>query len=213
MVLDSKEAQETITEVAEKLQQKSIRKRRIVIFTVVSIINVGLLVLLFTQLLTPRADIQSNSSGLRDVPSPLIGKIAPDFTLPALNGTAPQIRLSDLKGSAVIINFWEASCIPCNDEAPFLQSQWAKLRTQGVIMLGINGGSEKESDARQFLQKFSITYPNVKDTTDGATAITYGTTGNPETFFINRDGVVVARWLGPLDEQGLQSELSKLHLK
>jgi hypothetical protein len=52
----------------------------------------------------------------------------------------------------------------------------------------------------------------MRDAIDGATAISYGATANPETFFINQDGVVVARWIGPIDEQRVQTELTKLHV-
>ncbi|HLG62786.1 MAG TPA: TlpA disulfide reductase family protein [Ktedonosporobacter sp.] len=205
------QAQEPVPE-PETIQKRS-RKRSITIFVVVSIINAALLVLLWTQLLTPAqnqtgANSNSGSSSIGDINSPLVGKAAPDFTLPVLAGTS-KIHLADLKGKPVIVNFWASWCAPCNEEAPFLQKSWPRLQAQGVVFIGIDG-PEKTSDAQKFLQKYGISYLNVQDTIDGSTAINYGVTGFPETVFINRDGVVVAKWVFPLTEQGLQLEMAKM---
>lgn len=194
-------------------REKRTRKRRIIIFTVVSILNAALLVLLWVLLLTPRSGQSSNSStDLGDMASPLLGQAAPNFALPTLNGNVKQLQLSNFKGKPVVINFWEASCVPCNDEAPFLQSTWMQqLQAKGVVLVGIDG-PESASDALAFLHKYGITYPNVRDTIDGATGISYGTTGNPETFFIDSNGVVRARFIGPLSNASLQTELEKIHV-
>lgn len=205
------QAQQPIPE-PEAIQKRS-RKRSITIFVVVSIINAALLVLLWTQLLTPaqnQSRTNTNSdNGIGDINSPLIGKAAPDFALPVLGG-ASKIHLADLKGKPVIVNFWASWCAPCNEEAPFLQKSWPHLQAQGVVFIGIDG-PEKSSDAQKFLQKYKISYLNVQDTIDGSTAINYGVTGFPETVFINRDGVVVAKWVFPLTQQGLQLEMAKIN--
>lgn len=193
--------------------QKGSRKRTITIFVVVSCINVALLALLWTLLLTPHTGApQGNNSGLGDMSSPVIGQPAPDFTLSAVDGSASPIHLAALKGKPVIVNFWLASCQPCNAEAPFLQQSWQQLRARGVVLIGVDG-PEKSSDAQAFLQKYAVTYPNVKDTIDGATAINFGATGQPETFFIDRQGVVRARWVGELTADGLQAELAKIQVQ
>jgi len=204
-------AQQPIPE-PEAMQKRS-RKRSITIFVVVSIINAALLVLLWTQLLTPEqnqtgANSNGGSSSIGDINSPLVGKAAPDFTLPVLGG-ASKLHLADFKGKPVIVNFWASWCAPCNEEAPFLQKAWPHLQAQGVVFIGIDG-PEKTSDAQKFLQKYGISYLNVQDTIDGSTAINYGVTGFPETVFINREGVVVAKWVFPLTEQGLQLEMAKM---
>ena len=195
--------------------KRSSRKRHITIFIVVSILNVALLVLLWTQLLTPASQLPNTStdnggsSSAGDISSPLIGKSAPDFKLTTLNGSSRTLHLADFKGKSVILNFWASWCAPCNEEAPFLQKIWPKLQSQKMVFIGIDG-PEPSGDTLKFLQKYGITYPNVRDTTDGSTAISYGVTGFPETVFINRDGVVVAKWVFPLTEQGLQLEMTKL---
>ena len=198
------------------VRQKSSRKRRIAIFIIVSLLNVALLAVLWVQLLTPASSLPASTdtnveSGLGDISSPLIGKSAPDFTLPTLSGSgnAGKIRLADFKGKPVVLNFWASWCEPCNDEAAFLQKSWPSLQSQGIVFLGIDG-PEKSSDALKFLQKYGITYRNAQDTIDGAVAINYGVTGFPETVFIDRNGVVVAKWAKPLTDQGLKLELAKL---
>ncbi|GAC1378379.1 MAG: hypothetical protein PVS3B1_13240 [Ktedonobacteraceae bacterium] len=197
-----------------EIVRKHSRKRSIIIFVVVSLLNVGLLAVLWTQLLTPRASAPqspNDPSIVGFISSPLVGKPAPDFKLPTLNGSAKQLRLADLKGKPVILNFWSSSCPPCQVETPFLQKSWPVLQTRGVSLIGVDG-YEQTSNAQGFLKRYGVTYPNVQDTLDGATGISFGVTGNPETYFIDKDGVVVARWIGALNEQGLQSGLAKTHL-
>jgi len=196
------------------IRPKSSRKRRIAIFIIVSVLNAALLAVLWTQLLTPAANLPASTntnveSGLGDISGPLIGKSAPDFTLPTLNGNAAKFHLADFKGKPVILNFWASWCGPCNDEAAFLQKSWPRLQSQGVVFIGIDG-PENSNDALKFLQKYGITYRNLQDTIDGAVAISYGVTGFPETVFIDRNGVVVAKWAEPLTDQGLKMEMAKL---
>jgi cytochrome c biogenesis protein CcmG/thiol:disulfide interchange protein DsbE len=198
--------------------RKRSRKRSITIFILVSVLNVALLILLWTQLLTPAqqnnsaANSASNSTTLSgDVTSfPLKGKPMVDFTLPTLNGSTKTIHLADLKGHPIILNFWASWCDPCQQEAPFLAQEWPRLKAQGVILIGIDGQEVKQSDGVAFLQKYHISYLNVEDTMDGSTIISYGVTGFPETFFINRQGIVVAKWISALNAQGLKMETAKI---
>jgi cytochrome c biogenesis protein CcmG/thiol:disulfide interchange protein DsbE len=211
---DAQHAQELLAE-PTVLKPRS-RKRSITIFIVVSILNAALLILLWTQLLTPAQNaslVQSSASdsGLGDVSSPLIGKPAPDFTLAKLSESG-NLRLSDFKGKPVILNFWASWCDPCNAEASFLQKTWAtRLQKQGAVLIGIDG-QEKASAAQAFLQKYKIGYPNVQDTLDGSIGIRYGVAGFPTTIFIDRNGTVVAKSIAALDEKALEQELKKLHL-
>jgi cytochrome c biogenesis protein CcmG, thiol:disulfide interchange protein DsbE len=192
---------------SEKLNGKprSSRKRSITIFIVVSLINAGLLILLWTQLLTP-----AHQSGMATSDAPtsnaLVGHAAPNFTLSVLSGsTVSSLGLAAYKGQPVMINFWASWCVPCQDEAPFVQSQWQQAHAHGVVFLGIDYQDTK-TNGLGFVQKYGITYPNVVDAS-GTTAINYGVTGTPETFFINREGVIVAWVAGPLTEQAFQHNL------
>ncbi|TMC20286.1 MAG: TlpA family protein disulfide reductase [Chloroflexi bacterium] len=232
------ETREPVTEPVA-LKQHS-RKRNITIFVIVSILNAALLALLWTQLLTPAhtTTLVDDPSLTGDVSaSPLLGKQAPDFTLPMLDdssannahpllhrqvpafmlgmlnesGTGKQIHLSDYKGTPVIMNFWASWCAPCTQEAPFMAKSWTTLQAQGVVLIGVDG-AEPMSNALTFTKKYGLTYTNVRDTINGATAIAYGVTSFPETVFINGQGVVVAKWQGALNEKGLQLELAKMGL-
>ncbi|GCE20780.1 TlpA family protein disulfide reductase [Dictyobacter kobayashii] len=194
------------------------RKRGITTFVLVCVCNVGLLVLLWTQLLTPAhqpaqsATQASNSSiSTGDLASPLLGKPAPDFTLPVLvaSGSRPVLHLAAFKGRPVILNFWASWCTPCNDEAIFLQKSWPTLKGRGIVLIGIDS-AEKSSAALGFMQRYRISYANVQDTITAATATNYNVAGLPETIFIDRQGKVVAHWVSPLNAQGLQLEVGKL---
>lgn len=196
------------TEEPEKsiARSKNTRKRSILIFVGVSLLNVGLLALLWTQLLTPS---QSASQGQGSVKDPLVGQRAPVFTLAALDAKGGQkISLTDFKGKLVVLNMWSSTCAPCVDEAPVLETQWQQMKARGVVFLGVDM-EDTQSDGLNFLQKYAVTYPNVIDTS-GSTAVSYGVTGTPETIFINRQGVVVNAARGELTAQTLQSDLQSL---
>src|SRR6266566_3778227 len=169
-------------------RKSSTRRRRTIIVMVVSLVNLALLVLLGSQLLTP-AQHQSNAGK-----SPLIGHPAPDFTLAVLSahaGAASKLHLADLKGKPSVLNFWASWCDPCKHEAPLLQATWRSTQSQGIIFLGVDF-QDTRSAGLNFLQTYGITYPNVADDT-GSTAINYGVTGVPETFFLDRHGVIVSK--------------------
>ena len=186
---------------------KRSRKRRITIFLLVCLLNVGLLALLWSQLLTP-AQKQSNAGGTGSS-SPLIGHPAPDFSLAVLSSRpASTIHLASLKGKLVMLNFWASWCVPCQHEAPLLQATWRSVQKQGVIFLGIDF-QDARNDGLNFLHTYGITYLNVVDST-GATAINYGLSGVPETFFLNRQGIIVSKVIGELTKQTLQSNLQAL---
>src|SRR5690242_16587595 len=114
------------------------RKRSIITFVIVSLLNVGLLIVLWTQLLTPRSDQSQvdNSSTVGFVSSPLLGKSAPDFTLPILNGNGAKLHLASLRGKVVMVNFWASWCEPYQQEAPALQRVWTKWQSKGMVLLG-----------------------------------------------------------------------------
>ncbi len=203
--MGSMEARDTAPEIVQTEKQipvpgrKGSRKRSITIFAVISLLNVGLLVFLWTQLLTPA----QNAAQVQD---PLVGHPAPNFTLDALSlHSAAPISLANFKGKPVMLNVWSSTCVPCVNEAPLLQSLWRRVQSQGVVFIGIDFQDIK-SDGLSFLKKYGVTYPNVLDAS-GSTAISYGVTGTPETLFINRQGVVVSRVAGELTEQTFQSNL------
>ncbi len=187
--------------------RKGSRKRSIIIFSLVSLLNAGLLVLLWTQLLTPAHN--STSANGDSAAGPLQGQQAPDFTLAVLGGTQRSaIALASFKGKPIVLNFWASSCAPCQEETPMLQSQWKSTQAKGVVFLGVDF-QDVQSDGVSFMQRYSVTYPNVLDA-GGAVAIHYGVTYTPTTFFINRQGVVVRSIPREITAQELQSNLHSI---
>jgi cytochrome c biogenesis protein CcmG/thiol:disulfide interchange protein DsbE len=190
-------------------RRKGSRKRNITIFIVVSLLNIGLLVLLWTQLLTPAQNQTAASSDGPSVANPLKGRPAPDFQLAALGmKQASTLGLASLKGKAVVLNFWSSSCAPCQEEAGLLQSTWQRMQSKGVVFVGVDF-EDTQGDGLSFLQKHGITYPNVLDA-NGATAINYGVTYTPTTYFINSKGVVVSMIPREMTAQDLQTNLQLL---
>ena len=186
--------------------RKRSRKRSIITFALVSLLNVGLLILLWSQLLTPAHNSPSTDG---TVPGPLLGHPAPDFKLAALSPhQVSTIDLANFKGKPVVLNFWSSSCAPCQDEAPMLQAAWQHAQAQGIVFIGIDF-QDPQSDGLGFLQRYKVTYLNVLDS-NGATAIHYGITYTPTTLFINRQGVVVRSIAQELTAQQLQSGLELL---
>ena len=136
--------------------------------------------------------------------SPLVGKPAPPFALTSLGGQ--RFDISQLRGKPVIVNFWATWCVPCYQEHPVLVEN---ARTIGgdVQFLGVVF-NDSEDKINAFLRERGSAYPTLLDQ-QGKTAIEYGVGGVPETFFINRRGVIVAKFVGPMTTEILQSNLSK----
>ncbi|MBA2297079.1 MAG: TlpA family protein disulfide reductase [Actinobacteria bacterium] len=122
---------------------------------------------------------------------------APAFTLAKLDGSG-ELALESLRGKVVVLNFWASWCGPCKDETPLLQKGWERWQGKDVVFVGIDV-KDFRGDARSFVRKFGVTYPNVYDG-KGSTVGRYGVTGFPETYFIDARGRVVYRIAGPVDE-------------
>ncbi len=139
---------------------------------------------------------------------PLIGKTAPPFTLRDLDGST--VRLDRLQGRPVVINFWASWCTPCRQEAPlFRELSDQRVAPGGLAMIGILFQETSDSNARDFLSEFALTYPTLRD--PGArTAIDYGVSGIPETVFIDRQGVVQYLDRGALTRERLNAGLRSI---
>lgn len=117
---------------------------------------------------------------------------APPVTFPTFDGG--RVSLRDLRGHAIVMNFWAAWCVPCREEAPLLEGIWNEYREKGLVVLGVDTQDLSEP-ARGFIKRFGITYPNGRDP-DGTVAHLFGTTGVPETFFIGADGRILGKFPG-----------------
>lgn len=139
------------------------------------------------------------------------GFFAPDFELMSLNGET--IRLSDLRGKGIILNFWASWCPPCQEEMPALQRVHQVYRAQGVEVIAVNVTSQDTLfNARNFVQAKGLTFPILFDE-QGSVQSMYRINGLPTTFFIDREGKIQELIVGgPLSEALLLAEAQKLSL-
>lgn len=146
------------------------------------------------------------------LPSVLVGKPAPAFTLRVLPPYQAQwgqeITLAKLIGKQpILINFWASWCIPCRQEGPTLSAFWQQNRDK-VLVLGINTQEKNLSDALDFIQQYNLGFPSVED--NGRMYINYGTYGVPETFLLDTSGKVLLRHVGPVSPADLEAMLKQV---
>ena len=172
------------------------RGRRIAILAGATLTVAALLVTLGSGLTAPAA-----TGG-----GPRVGRPAPDFELEALDGS--KLRLSGLRGSPVIVNFWASWCIPCREEAPLLTAADERYREEGLKIVGVLYQDSPDA-ARDFVGRYGQAYPTVLDPA-GRTAIDYGVLGIPQTVFIDRSGTVIAQQIGQFTGSELDSRIAEL---
>ena len=143
----------------------------------------------------------------RDVRSVTVGRFAPAFALPRLDGGG-QVSLADLKGKAVVVNFFASWCLPCKEEHPAMVRAWERYRTADVIFIGVLY-QDDPAGGLAFTTQLGGTWPTVRDE-GGRTALAYGVFGIPESFFIAPDGLIAGRHVGPLDEGTLVRALDAI---
>jgi cytochrome c biogenesis protein CcmG, thiol:disulfide interchange protein DsbE len=140
------------------------------------------------------------------VPTPLAGQVAPDFSLTTLDGDS--LRLSSLRGQVVVLNFWASWCIPCLQEHPLLVAADERWRSQGVRIVGVVY-QDTPTNARDWLRERGGTWRHVLDPSSRL-SIEYGLFGVPETYFINRHGVIAYKHIGPLTADTLSRWITRL---
>jgi len=137
---------------------------------------------------------------------PLKPAAARDFALPLLSGQT--LVLQDLRGQVVMLDFWSSWCPPCREEAPVLARAHERYRDKGIAFLGV-AIWDTEDEVRRFIERNGVRYPNGLDTR-GAIAIEYGVKGIPEKFFVDRQGNLVRKFVGPVTEERLNAVLDEL---
>jgi peroxiredoxin len=135
-----------------------------------------------------------------------IGSTAPTFTLPTLEGD--ELALTDTGGAPVVLAFWASWCTTCKADVPKLQRVVDEWGPQGVRVVGVVI-EDSLSAARATASEASLRYPSVFDA-NNAVRDAYGVLGTPETFLVDGDGRVAARWIGPLPAHELDLRLAAL---
>ena len=124
-----------------------------------------------------------------------IGEAAPAFELPRLDGAAT--RLEGFRGKVVLVNLWASWCAPCLTEMPSLERLHRQLGPNGLVVLGVSADQE-EKDIRDVIAKLSVTFPILRDP-EGNMANAYRATGYPETYLVDKHGVLRATYIGAVE--------------
>lgn len=139
----------------------------------------------------------------REVPSPLIGKPAPAFSLPQLQAPAKQFSPQDMKGKVWLLNVWASWCVSCVQEHPVL----VELARQNIVPIYSLDYKDKPADAKAWLDNKGNPYVLTVSDTDGRIGIDYGVYGVPETYVIDKQGIIQYKQIGPVTPQNLQEKI------
>src|SRR5436190_8578616 len=143
------------------------------------------------------------------IPSALIGRPAPQTSLPALDGllrdgaAVPGLDPAVFKGKVSVVNVWASWCVPCHDEAPLLTELAKDRRFQ---LVGINY-KDAADNARRFLGRYGNPFGHVGVDANGRASIEWGVYGVPETFVVGREGTIVYKLVGPITPENLRTVL------
>jgi peroxiredoxin len=130
---------------------------------------------------------------------PRIGQNAPDFTV---QDSDHQLTLSQFKGQVVVLNFWASWCAPCVEEMPSLIQMQGKLKKNGVTVVGVSIDAD-EGAYHKFLKDYGVNFVAVRDEAQKSARL-YGTRGWPETYIIDRSGIVRRKFIGPVNWNSIE---------
>jgi cytochrome c biogenesis protein CcmG, thiol:disulfide interchange protein DsbE len=142
----------------------------------------------------------------REIPSPLIGKPAPDFDLPAVDDPARRISRKDMLGKVWIFNAWASWCVACREEHPVL----VEFSKQGMVTIIGLDYKDTRAEGGRWLSQFGNPYQASVFDEKGLVGIDYGVTGVPETFVVDKEGIVRYKKSGPVTPELLQGTLVPL---
>jgi cytochrome c biogenesis protein CcmG, thiol:disulfide interchange protein DsbE len=137
-----------------------------------------------------------------------VGEPAPDKQLETLNGSGTG-EIADYRGKWVFVNFWASWCDPCRNEAPALEDYHQRHRAEGFTVLGIDLG-DATGDGRAFVERYGLTYPQLRDGDYRDRQEAYGMTGFPESFLIDPDGNLALIRRGPVTADYLESVVTPI---
>ncbi len=139
----------------------------------------------------------------RDIPSPLIGKPVPEFSLPPVKGRTLGLASADLRGEVSIVNVFASWCVACREEHPILM----ELGKNGTVPIHGLNYKDKPDDAQAWLDQLGDPYTRTGADISGRVAIDWGVYGVPETFVIDRDGRIVHKHIGAITPQALRDTI------
>ena len=142
----------------------------------------------------------------REVPSPLVGKPAPAFTLPQLHAPDKQFSPQDMKGKVWLLNVWASWCVSCVEEHPVL----LELARQNIVPIYGLDYKDKTADAMAWLNRGGNPYVLTVSDRDGRIGIDYGVYGVPETYVIDKQGIIQYKQIGPVTPQNLREKILPL---
>jgi len=142
----------------------------------------------------------------RDLPSVLINKPVPEFSLPQLHQPDKSLSATEMKGQVWLLNVWGSWCVSCRYEHPFL----VELAKQQVVPIIGLSWKDKPEDARAWLAKYGDPYQLSVSDIDGRVAINFGVYGAPETFVIDQTGMIRYKYTGPIDALAMRDILLPL---
>jgi cytochrome c biogenesis protein CcmG/thiol:disulfide interchange protein DsbE len=178
------------------------RAAGIAVFVVVLLAVVGVV----GFMLAPRGTSSATTIGDTVLPADPRGEMAPDFTAARLDGTG-SLALSELRGKPVVLNFWASWCTTCKAEAEAVSAAEKAWRAKGVVFLGVDA-RDTDDAARAYEKTYDMQFPSIVDKDSRITA-RYLVTGFPETFFIDREGRVVAKFISSLDRETLDQLIAE----
>jgi cytochrome c biogenesis protein CcmG/thiol:disulfide interchange protein DsbE len=166
----------------------------------------GALFIAATRVAPGPATAQSPRTAVASEPAPRANHPAPDFALAGLDG-AP-VRLSELRGQVVLVNYWATWCGPCRAEMPMIQAAYDEYRERGFAVLAVNAREDRQTVAA-YLAEGRLSFPALLDH-DGAVGAAYQATVMPSSFFIDRAGVVRAVYKGPMSRAVIAGTVEQL---
>ena len=170
----------------------------------IAILILAILISLFAIFLATGLANQASATGRSG--EQLIGRKAPEFLADSINGK--PVSLSNFPESPIVLNFWASWCPPCRDETPHFEKIWRLYKEKDVVVIGINVQDDLNS-ANEYISEFDVTFINGMDK-NGRIMVDYGVTGLPVTFFLDREGMIIGRWVGSIGASSLESRVEAL---